>query len=125
MEQHCLFDFCIATGAHARILYAIIISSYFSSSSYLSFDIHAHHSSFCSNYYAFVLSSVCWHCISLQFNTSDANAILVNTGTNDDPEKRLSGYYHFDAPSIIIIGQRIADVSSIDRSYVACIILFL
>ena len=60
-----------------------------------------------------------------RYNTSDANAILVNTGTNDDPEKRLSSHYHFDAPSIIIVGKRIAVVSSIDRSYVACIILFL
>ena len=54
---------------------------------------------------------------ALHYSTSGANAILVNTGTNDDPEKRLSSHYHFDAPSIIIVGERIAVVSSIDRSH--------
>jgi len=38
-----------------------------------------------------------------------SNAVLVNTGTDVNPKKRLSQYYHFDAPSILIIGQRIAE----------------
>lgn len=44
-----------------------------------------------------------------QFVENDDNAILVNTGTHDNPQKRLSGFYHFDAPSQLIIGQRLAD----------------
>lgn len=46
----------------------------------------------------------------------DPNSVLVNTGTNENPKKRLSKFYHFDAPSILIIGHRIAEVSlTLDR----------
>jgi len=38
----------------------------------------------------------------------DPNSILVNTGTNDNPKKRLSGYFHFDAPSQLVIGNNMA-----------------
>ena len=44
-----------------------------------------------------------------QFVQGDENAILVNTGTADNEYERLSSYYHFDAPSQLIIGQRMAD----------------
>ena len=44
-----------------------------------------------------------------QFVEEDDNAILVNTGTHDNENKRLSRFYHFDAPSQLIIGQRMAD----------------
>ncbi len=43
-----------------------------------------------------------------QFVAQDPNSILVNTGTNEDKFKRLSGFYHFDAPSQLIIGHRLA-----------------
>ena len=38
------------------------------------------------------------------------NTILVNTGSNEDPKERLSKFYHFDAPSQLTIGHRIAVV---------------
>jgi len=44
-----------------------------------------------------------------QFVEDDENAILVNTGTDDNENKRLSKFYHFDAPSQLIIGHRMAD----------------
>ncbi len=44
-----------------------------------------------------------------QFVEEDPNSILVNTGTNDDEFKRLSSFYHFDAPSQLIIGHRLAE----------------
>ncbi len=45
-----------------------------------------------------------------QFVAEDPNSILVNTGTNDNTKKRLSGFYHYDAPSHLIIGHRLAEV---------------
>jgi len=44
-----------------------------------------------------------------QFVAEDPNSILVNTGTNDDEDKRLSVFYHYDAPSQLIIGHRLAE----------------
>ena len=43
---------------------------------------------------------------------SDDFAILANSGSNvDDPGKRLSAFTHFDAPSVLTIGENIAKVS--------------
>ena len=44
-----------------------------------------------------------------EFVENDDNAILVRTGTHDNPKKQLSRFYHFDAPSQLIIGHRLAD----------------
>jgi len=38
----------------------------------------------------------------------DSNSILVHAGTNNDPEQRLSQNWHLDAPSQLIIGDRLA-----------------
>jgi len=43
-----------------------------------------------------------------QFVAQDPNSILVNTGTKNNKFKRLSAFYHFDAPSHLIIGHRLA-----------------
>jgi hypothetical protein len=41
------------------------------------------------------------------------NTILVNTGSNEDLNKRLSQFYHLDAPTQLTIGHRIAEVNTI------------
>jgi hypothetical protein len=46
-----------------------------------------------------------------QFVNGDENSILINTGTDDNPKKRLSKFYHFDALSQLVIGHRMALVS--------------
>mmetsp|Transcript_17125 Transcript_17125/g.20365 ORF Transcript_17125/g.20365 Transcript_17125/m.20365 type:complete len:478 (-) Transcript_17125:280-1713(-) len=42
------------------------------------------------------------------FVNNTANTVRVNTGINDNPKKRLSKFYHFNAASQMIIGDRIA-----------------
>ena len=42
------------------------------------------------------------------FKLSDDNAVIVNTGSSEDLKKRLSEYYHYDAASLLVIGNRIA-----------------
>jgi len=42
------------------------------------------------------------------FVKNTANTALVNTGVNKNPKKRLSKFYHFDAASMMIIGDRVA-----------------
>jgi len=42
------------------------------------------------------------------FVNNTANTVLVNTGINDNPKKRLSEFYHYNAASQMIIGDRIA-----------------
>jgi hypothetical protein len=44
------------------------------------------------------------------YGNRNPNSILVNTGANDDPKKRLSKFYHYDAASQLVIGDRIAKV---------------
>lgn len=43
-----------------------------------------------------------------EYVKNTANTALVNTGNNDDENKRLSKFYHFDAAAMMIIGDRIA-----------------
>lgn len=38
----------------------------------------------------------------------DPNSVLVTSGTHDDPNRRLSPFYHFDAPSYLVIGDNLA-----------------
>mmetsp|Transcript_39030 Transcript_39030/g.43901 ORF Transcript_39030/g.43901 Transcript_39030/m.43901 type:complete len:784 (-) Transcript_39030:103-2454(-) len=44
-----------------------------------------------------------------EFVASDQYAVLVNTGSNSNSKKRFTDFYHFDAASIMIIGDRIAN----------------
>ncbi|MGK3757790.1 MAG: hypothetical protein ACI8RD_010104 [Bacillariaceae sp.] len=43
-----------------------------------------------------------------KFVNIDSNSIIVNTGANIDRTKQLSPFYHFDAPSMLVIGDRVA-----------------
>ena len=50
-------------------------------------------------------------CILCLRHQRDEHAILANSGSNvDDATKRLSAFFHFDAPSILTIGENIAKV---------------
>jgi len=42
------------------------------------------------------------------FVKNTANTALVSSGVHDDPDKRLSKFYHFNAASQLIIGDRVA-----------------
>ncbi len=44
----------------------------------------------------------------IAFVENDPNALLVNTGASSDNEKKMSKFYHYDAASQLIIGNRIA-----------------
>jgi len=43
-----------------------------------------------------------------EYVKGDKNAILVSSGSSENVNERLSAYYHFDAASLLIIGDRIA-----------------
>merc|ERR1712166_733761 len=44
-----------------------------------------------------------------KFVKKDSNSVIVNTGANEDPTKQLSQFYHYDAATVLVIGDRIAE----------------
>jgi len=44
-----------------------------------------------------------------KFVKKDSNSIIVNTGADEDPTKQLSQFYHYDAATVLVIGDRIAE----------------